>query len=69
MRQGWNIGLEEDGIKCGDSWTSVKIDIKYKMRYQPSERSTYKEKFKIFQKWGLDFFDRLVESLGEMGKS
>lgn len=64
MRQRWSIGLEEDGIKCDDSWQSVKINIKYKMQYQSSEQSTYKEKFKIFQRWELDFFDRLVESQG-----
>lgn len=64
MRQRWSIGLEEDGIKCDDSWQSVKINIKYKMQYQSSEQSTYKEKFKIFQRWELDFFDMLVESQG-----
>lgn len=64
MRQRWSIGLEEDGIKCDDSWQSVKINIKYKIQYQSSEQSTYKEKFKIFQRWELDFFDRLVESQG-----
>lgn len=41
MRRGWDTSLEVDGIG--------KIDIKYKLQYQVSEQSTYKEKFKIWQ--------------------